>query len=139
MSERPDVVEVTPRVCRYCGVIYVAPKGSRPHACRACAPTIEMDIADRARERDAREQPSAATAVVAGPSASAPARELVRLPAPPDRFAGECERKSCSNIAEVLIEGSYLCVDCADDLLDRMVAADVSPELAAMLPAFWEA
>ena len=139
MSEPLDVPELTPRVCRYCRTLYLAEKGSRPHACANCAPTIEMMLAGTIDERARPGAPVLAAPRELGDAAELALERAVSLPPPPDRFAGECDRKGCSNIAEVLFEGGYLCGGCADDLLDRMVAADVSPELAAMLPAFWEA
>lgn len=138
-EQRVDVVEPTPRVCRYCRKPYLAPLGSRPHACRDCAPTIEMAIEDAIPATPATGgTPTPSSAALDG-VASSLAERAASLPAPPDRFQGECERKMCSNDAAVLIDGSYLCVDCADDLLDRAEAAAIYPGIGNVLPAFWEA
>lgn len=50
----------------------------------------------------------------------------------------ECHRRRCSNAAELLYDGLPLCVDCADDLLERVHVLAVNPELAATMPAWDE-
>lgn len=46
----------------------------------------------------------------------------------------ECQRKMCSNMAELLFDGQPLCIDDADDLLDRIVAVELYPDMREMLP-----
>ena len=42
------------------------------------------------------------------------------------------------NLAECVYEDMPLCLDCADDLLDRQVAISLSPNIRGMLPQLWE-
>lgn len=55
-NPQTEAVELSARTCRYCREPYVAPKGSRPHACRRCAPTID-DALNGAEDRVRVEQP----------------------------------------------------------------------------------
>lgn len=50
----------------------------------------------------------------------------------------ECQRKSCSKPAEVVLDGLPLCIDDADSLLERVQAVELAPELRELLPDWGE-
>lgn len=48
----------------------------------------------------------------------------------------ECQRKSCSAAAECLLDGLPLCLGDADELVERMEAVEIYPNLRELLPAW---
>lgn len=46
----------------------------------------------------------------------------------------ECQRKSCSAAAAVLLDGLPLCLDDADSAVERLEAVEMYPALRALLP-----
>lgn len=48
----------------------------------------------------------------------------------------ECQRKACSRPAACLFDGLPLCIDDADELLERTQAVEIAPDLRELLPAW---
>lgn len=45
-----------------------------------------------------------------------------------------CSMKYCMALAECLFDDIPLCLDCADDLLDRQIAISLNPNMRQLLP-----
>lgn len=50
----------------------------------------------------------------------------------------ECQRKACSKPAACLLDGEPLCLDDADDALERVQAVAIAPQLRELLPGWDE-
>lgn len=46
-----------------------------------------------------------------------------------------CQRRHCTDAAVCLLDGWPLCLDHADEELERTIAWELNPELVGMLPA----
>lgn len=44
-----------------------------------------------------------------------------------------CERPHCGKLAECIADGIPVCIDCADDYCERIIATELNPELAATM------
>lgn len=47
-----------------------------------------------------------------------------------------CSRRGCPSPASCVLDRQILCLDCADDLLERMAALELEPRLRELLPAW---
>jgi hypothetical protein len=47
-----------------------------------------------------------------------------------------CSVKDCANLAECTLSGDPLCIDCADDIIDRIEAISLHPKMRELLPDF---
>lgn len=54
-----------------------------------------------------------------------------------DRTIG-CNTHHCLDLAECLFDGQPLCLDHADELLQRVAAIAEVPRLRSLLPPLWE-
>lgn len=127
--------ELTPRICRYCRRPYLAEKGARPHACPRCASTIMDAIADASGARGpALSTGEASDAMPQAPEAPAIA-EPEKWPEPPHWTESECQVKGCGEPAGARTGDWIICLDHADDWLDRIQAIELHPELRDLLPA----
>lgn len=53
------------------------------------------------------------------------------------RYLG-CDAPGCMAYADGLLEGRPLCLDCADLVLERMLAVTIAPSLRSTLPPLFE-
>jgi hypothetical protein len=135
LDPQAGVVELTPRRCRWCRGVYLAPKGERWAGCRDCAPTFT----DAIEGTVGNGQPDGATACAEqparSPSVAVPPTAPEAYPERPHWTQSECQVKGCGRLAEVNADGWLVCAEHAEDWLDRVGALALRPELAELLPA----
>lgn len=135
VNPQVDATEYTARICRYCRRPYAAPKGSRPHACGRCAPTIMDAIASAPSADDGEPVTEHGQRLAPDWQATAPVEGLEPLPEPPHWTLSECQVKGCGAPAEVLAEGWPVCIDHADEWLERIEAIERYPAFRELLPS----